>query len=412
MVVHTSTVISRSAAHIVNYLAKIQPLLSQNPLLYTISASQYTDSSDLESLVNTVRSVSPRSIGCLSAPIPSARASWRQHTAVSLAAFDSEHTTLFRSTAPGRLPTQVGRWHALHESQQEGSPAYNEHSQHPLPQELEHLSADDVHTVLYFTDNAPEGLVSSISRFGSATKLGMVGTSTPFVTGSPYTLFHNDRIYSDGAVGLCLTSPRRPAPYSAYPALESITRPMIVTSSEGNLVHALDNANPSALLLHALKNSPYLKGREQGISPELSLYLATLRQAGGKHEVDQLVHISAGDPSRGSIALDTQTAPTEGSLVQVLLRPPSSSFDALRQVQEGASAGSRCLALLSTSMDDVGIAQPSAEDTADEEVVVLEDVFLAASENGSLVARSAGGHSERPWKCTAPGALMGLQWSA
>lgn len=107
-------------------------------------------------------------------------------------------------------------------------------------------------------------------------------------------------------------------------------------SSEGNLVNSLDNANPSGLLLHALKNHPAVAGTAQGIAPELRLYIGTLQQKGGGHEVglhadmressgadcsgQQLVRLSyimSGDPSRGSIALDTDAAPAEGALVQV-----------------------------------------------------------------------------------------------
>ena len=35
-------------------------------------------------------------------------------------------------------------------------------------------------------------------------------------------------------------------------------------------------------------------------------------------QLDQLFYIMSGDPSRGSIALDTDVAPPEGSMVQVV----------------------------------------------------------------------------------------------
>lgn len=113
----------------------------------------------------------------------------------------------------------------------------------------------------------------------------------------------------------------------------------MIRSSEGNLINALDNANPSGLLLHAIKNHPSTAGRGQGISSdsELRLYVGTLQQTAGGHEVwlhagicvlprvdypgqlVQLSYIMSGDPSRGSIALDTDAAPAEGTLVQVSL---------------------------------------------------------------------------------------------
>ncbi|KAI0832598.1 hypothetical protein BC628DRAFT_1499376 [Trametes gibbosa] len=425
MVLHLSTVISRNTAHIIEHLSKLQPALAHNPLLYTISVSPHTDSAELSSLVSSIKSISKDSAGCLSAALPSAHPSWQQYTSLSLASFDREHATLFRSTIPGRKAAQVGRWHAVHKSTQPDpeAPAHSEnldweaalsnaYDGKVLPQELEQLQADAVHTVLYFSDSAPEGLSSSLSKFGSANKLGLIGASTPFVTGRPYTLLHNDRIHSDGAVGLCLTSPSRPATYNAFPGLEPLTRPMIVTSSEGNMVHALDNSNPSGLLLHAIKNHPSFAGRDQGLSPELRLYVGTLKQKDGAHEIHQLCHIMSGDPSRGSIALDTDAAPAEGSLVQVFLLSTSASPDIIGEVQKRRSTESsspKRLAFVSTSLDETGaLASSDRQDSG--ETVVLEDTFVAASENGSIVSRSSQGISERSWKCAVPGATMGLEW--
>ncbi|KAL1946525.1 hypothetical protein VTO73DRAFT_14629 [Trametes versicolor] len=426
MAVHMSTVISRELGHITEHLSKLQPILSQHPLLYTISVSQNTRSSDLSTLVTSLKGLSRGSVGCLSAAIPSAGPSWRQHTSVSLAAFDEKCATIFRSTIPGRKAAQVGRWHAMHKDVQpdpeepahdtEGMPNWDTalsqaYDGQALPAELESLRADDVHSILYFSDNAPEGLTSSLSKFGSATKLGLIGTSTPFVTGRPYTLFHNDRIHSDGAVGVCLSSGTRPTTYSVFPGLEAITRPMIVTSSEGNLVNSLDNANPSGLLLHALKNHPAVAGTAQGISPELRLYIGTLQQKAGGHELVRLSYIMSGDPSRGSIALDTDAAPAEGALVQMFLLPPSASPDVLGEVQKYSGTTGPRLAFASTSLDEAE-ARSLSEEIEDNGATVLEDTFLAASENGCIVSRSAEGESERSWKCAVPGATMGLQWAA
>lgn len=118
MAVHMSTIISRELGHITEHLSKLQPVLSQHPLLYTISVSQNTRSSDLSTLVTALKGLSRSSVGCLSAVVPSAGSSWRQHTSVSLATFDEKYATLFRSTIPGRKATQVGRWHAMHKDAQ------------------------------------------------------------------------------------------------------------------------------------------------------------------------------------------------------------------------------------------------------------------------------------------------------
>jgi len=33
----------------------------------------------------------------------------------------------------------------------------------------------------------------------------MICSSTPFITGRPFTMFHNDRVYSEGAVGVAVS---------------------------------------------------------------------------------------------------------------------------------------------------------------------------------------------------------------
>ncbi|KAI9056514.1 hypothetical protein FKP32DRAFT_1599250 [Trametes sanguinea] len=429
MASHMSTIISRKPAEIIAHLSKIRVNPSTNPLLYSISVSPFTDSSELLNLVSSVKSLSSNSVGCLSAAIPSARPSWQQYSAVSLAFFNAEDVTLFRSTIPGRKAALVGRWHAMHKdgrpepevplgrrSQMNWESAFsNAYDGNALPAPLEHLSPDAVDSIVYFTDNAPEGLSSSLAKFSSAAKLGLIGTGTPFVTGRPYTLFHNDSIHSDGAVGLCLSSAVKSSTQSAFPGLEPLTRPMVVTSSEGNLVNALDNANPSGLLLRAIQNHPAVGSLSQhGISPDLRVYMGTLKQQNGKHELDQLFYVMSGDPSRGSIALDTDAAPEEGVLVQMFLLPPSASPDIVGEVQKRRSVENgphtQSLTFVSTLLEDAHDSFETSE-SPDEGPIVLEDAFIAASENGCIVSRSTEGKSERPWKCSVPGGMVGLQWA-
>ncbi|TBU33162.1 hypothetical protein BD311DRAFT_785251 [Dichomitus squalens] len=425
MALHTSTFISRNTADLLAHISHLRPTLSAHPLLYTISVSQLTDPAQLSQLVSSVQSISSNSVGCLSAPIPSARSAWQQRTALSLASFDDAHATLFRSAIPGRKAAQVGRWHAMHQKEKE--PDNMDYSQHidwenaladshegsALPSALQSLSADSVNGVLYLSDKAPEGLTSALGKYRNATKLGFIGTSTPFVTGRPYTLFHNDAVYSDGAVGVCLSTPTLPSLRSDFPGLEAVTRPMIVTSTEGNLVNALDGANPSRLLLHALQNHPAAPTPEnQNVPKELRVYIGTLNQHKGVYEVSQLFYVMSGDPSRGSIALDSDTAPAEGSLVQFFVLPPSAKADVLGEAQRRSGAP-RSLTFATTSVEELSAASPAEdEDGPEDDTVVLPDVFLAASENGCLVSRAGESGSEKPWKSVVPGGLTSLRWSA
>ena len=74
---------------------------------------------------------------------------------------------------------------------------------------------------------------------------------------------------------------------SAY-ILKFRVRPtnVIILSTEGNLVNALDGANPTRLLLHALQNYPAAPSFEnQNIPKELRVYIGTLNQRNGTYEV-------------------------------------------------------------------------------------------------------------------------------
>jgi hypothetical protein len=75
------------------------------------------------------------------------------------------------------------------------------------------------------------------------------------------------------------------------------------------LVNELDNANPTALLVSAIEQGA-LAGNG---AKDDEFYLGVLQDG----ELWQLHHILAGGPSRGTMALDTETAPGEGTSVQV-----------------------------------------------------------------------------------------------
>jgi small ligand-binding sensory domain FIST len=123
-------------------------------------------------------------------------------------------------------------------------------------------------------------------------KLGLIASSTPFITGRSVTLFQNDEIYSDGAVGLALTpasSRSEPSLRSMFPGLKAITSPLRVTRyfhplvlsylplkclirSEGNLINELDTANPTQILISAIRKA----GISKNGSVEKEFYVGLL----------------------------------------------------------------------------------------------------------------------------------------
>ncbi|CDO73731.1 hypothetical protein BN946_scf185015.g59 [Trametes cinnabarina] len=128
--------------------------------------------------------------------------------------------------------------------------------------------------------------------------------------------------------------------------------------------------------------------------------MGTLKQH--RIKLEQLFYVMSGDPSRGSIALDTDAAPAEGTLIQMFFLPSSSSTDIVGEVQKRRSVeGSRRiqdLIFATTSLEDAH-ESPTESEELEDVTIVLDDVFLAASENGCIVSRSVEGSSERAWKC-------------
>lgn len=81
-------------------------------------------------------------------------------------------------------------------------------------------------------------------------QLGLLASSTPFVTGRPFTLIHNDHIHSDGAVGFALSSPSsRSQPRLSLDGWTPVGLPSIVSKAQGNIILELDNGIPPTKVL-------------------------------------------------------------------------------------------------------------------------------------------------------------------
>ncbi|KAF8267691.1 hypothetical protein EI94DRAFT_1801326 [Lactarius quietus] len=79
----------------------------------------------------------------------------------------------------------------------------------------------------------------------------LFASSTPFVTGRPYTLIFNCSVKSSGAVSLALSACPSPVPQTCFPLLRAISAPL----KKGNLISKLDNANPTEPLISAIVKS-------------------------------------------------------------------------------------------------------------------------------------------------------------
>src|SRR5258706_3409623 len=100
--------------------------------------------------------------------------------------------------------------------------------------------------ILYFSDNAREGfeelLSSRLPNIPKVTnvlycsplvlitlQLGMIGASTPFFNGRPFSLFYNGRWHSTGAVGVRIYTKPINMKYTIPSGFKPIAPPMMVT---------------------------------------------------------------------------------------------------------------------------------------------------------------------------------------
>ena len=142
-------------------------------------------------------------------------------------------------------------------------------------------------------------------------------------------------------------------------------------------------------------------------------------------QLSQMYHIISGDPSRGTIALESHAAPIEGTKIQARFfdshfNPATYSWSKMYYRPKSACAeiptrytqpqpNRRTLAFMASPSDmPPEIAQ--LREGGDDAIHLLPDTFLAASENGFSLSRSQNGVAEGAWRCTVAGGLAGLEW--
>ncbi|KAG7094096.1 hypothetical protein E1B28_007714 [Marasmius oreades] len=390
------TIISRSPSTILSQLAHLKNNFYRHSLFFTVSPPSSSD--DISAIVDALNNLSEESVGCISSPAPS--------ITCSLAFMNKSTSTLFRSTIPGRARIQVGRWHSYalkDEKHMDQFPAWgsnidwgeiwnqNERFSGALPKELK-SSTMNPNQILYLSDPSPEGLISSLcSTFPSSHQLGLLASSTPFITGRPVTLFHNGKVFETGAVGVAISSPNSQQTVDLHlpEDVKPLGEEMLVTRAEGNLITTLNNSNPTRLLLRAIETAGIDASSEGAIlfKEQEEFYLGV---------PDSQIHtITSGDISRGTMALNTTRAPGVGSKVQFYHRSKSTSHreQPLRSSKQ-----------LSVSFR-VAKPEPELEDHI-KDPIILDNVFYTNSENGFVVAR---GFGEVPWTCTVPGCVASLR---
>ncbi|CAE6462219.1 unnamed protein product [Rhizoctonia solani] len=341
---------------------------------------------------------------------------------LSIASYPKASCLPFRSTIPGISQAQVGRirtyrppsreeqasetrlGHMLAEGSVDWNDALSESGPLELPLDLQHIrDKSTISSFFYLSDGRPEGLFDSLHRhFPTASQLGLIGSSTPFITGRPFTLFGGTSIFSDGAVGVALLDQTPPNTDIKFDNIHALSEPMEVTQAQTNLIETLDYGNPVGSLMTAMKNSSTI-GKDQGI------YLGVLsdfasnpkaRDCGQPtYNYTRLYRITAGGPSRGSLLLDATEGPRIGTKVQFATAPQS------QKSPHVSNLSSPVFPTLSLNVLDESQAQASSIDS---DVHAADKLFVGTSENGFVLKAPSGAGQERPWICSVPGATV--QW--
>ncbi|KAJ3358121.1 hypothetical protein GGF32_000753 [Allomyces javanicus] len=262
-------------------------------------------------------------------PAAVAIAALRRDQLVSLDGRASSAWTTFCAPHWTTANVAVGRWHRT-ESYRAEAAANEAVPVVPAP-------PGDAALVVVVAD--PRCAMAQIDQWNTtkAPVVAILAGPTPFITGTPHTLYDGTTSIDHGAVGAVLAgSAWRVSTSLAWRGVRRLAAPMTITKAKGNVIHGLqsstgadeylgtddDGASPTTTLLQALGYRPAtgcgaMTGAQAnaammammrtgaGMRPESVPTLFGALFAGESSEPFLVAPISAGDPSRGFLALDT-----------------------------------------------------------------------------------------------------------
>ncbi|KAF9582299.1 hypothetical protein BGW38_000392 [Lunasporangiospora selenospora] len=236
-----------------------------------------------------------------------------------------------------------------------------------------------------------------------ATKLGLVASSTPFITGRPVTMFYEGKLVEDGVLGVTITTESGKIPEKTrveYPSMAPLGPAMQITRCRGNIILELDESNATRLLLDQLQATTLTKDKEY--------FLATTSDPSGvtlsaeKPAIDMnramVYKITGGDPSKGNMAVDTVHDLQVGQWVQFIHH---------NQVQESghfhSSTTSETMRFTASDPNKMIEEQESNPEQEAEKInAAVEKVFGGSSENGFVV----GLPNRNTWVCDVTDSVL------
>jgi small ligand-binding sensory domain FIST len=176
--------------------------------------------------------------------------------------------------------------------------------------------------VMTVSDNEPDELLQALDHhFPQVPKVGIIGASTPFVTGTPYTLFSSEKMMGSGIVGFASYGKASKEVKVSHTSLEKLGEPVKITRCRGNIILDLDESGATGLLLRLIQGGPKLSKDEEFY---LGVYPPNEDQTSESNVT--VSRITSGDPSKGNMAVDTTTDLQVGQVVQVKRKETSSIY--------------------------------------------------------------------------------------
>lgn len=174
--------------------------------------------------------------------------------------------------------------------------------------------------VFTISDNEPDQLLQTLDHhYPDVPKVGIIGASTPFVTGEPYTLFNGEKIMGSGIVGFAAYNKEAKAKVNVHhAAMEKMGQPVKITRSRGNIILDLDQAGATGMLLKLIQT-------RSKISKDEEFYLGVYPPNQDETSENDITvsRITSGDPGRGNMSVDTTADLQVGQTVQVMKRKES-----------------------------------------------------------------------------------------
>ncbi|KAI8595176.1 hypothetical protein EDD21DRAFT_420922 [Dissophora ornata] len=245
-----------------------------------------------------------------------------------------------------------------------------------------------------------------------ASKIGVLASSTPFITGRPVTMFYDGKVVQDGVVGVSVvkevkkkageSDDGKSKTFVEYPSLAPLGPAMQITRCRGNIILELDESNATRLLLDRLQTTTLTKDKEYFLATGEPTDAKADQQAVDVDMTKATVYkITGGDPSKGNMAVDTVHDLSVGQWVQFIHHDSN-----LEQGHYEPSSNSGNQGLLRFTTTDPNNTLEESEELngqhKQEGADSVQTVFGGSSENGFVVGQPNG----QTWVCTVTDSIV------